>query len=305
MIIEESRLQALTSLYSTTKDLFLQSNSHRLWCLVLLVSSLVVLSLLFYLAEGPIRSVMAVAATLVSFSLLIGELHLNRRLSLTRSVLANLEKELACHISDYLGRPVAEGRRKLGRRTGDSAPAAASTVLWPVSLMSTPGIEGSSLASTDSRNWILFIHGLATFAVLVPLGAQVLATGEVDLLSSFMTLTFLLALLVYSIFFVYVVASEQKLSGLVLGKAESSARDQSRKMAWRSVGAIVAVVGPLFCYALLGSKALEMADYLRGAIMGKGSGLGFWVPVALSAGLIMLFVSLFWREAVPHGNLER
>jgi hypothetical protein len=159
MIVEESRLQALTSLYSTTKDMFLQTNSHRLWCLALLVAALILLSVLFFRLDGPVKSMVALAATVVSFTLLLSELYLSRRLSLTRAVLVNIERELSQHIAKFVGQD---------RASEESQDRAGG--LWPLTLM-TGGVQGSSLVSTDSRNWIVFIHGLVAYAVTIPWGS--------------------------------------------------------------------------------------------------------------------------------------
>lgn len=312
MIVEESRLQALTSLYGTTKDMFLQTNSHRLLCLVFLVSSLVLLSILFFQASGLVQSMISLAAVMVSFTLLVSELYLSRRLSLTRSVLINIEKELSGHITEYLGQASRLNNRNSHRDNGNNRTnnpigvgesTSPGTNLWPLSLMSGK-IKGSSLVSSDSRNWIIFIHGLAAFAVMIPLGTQILRLAEIDFFSSALTLAFLTGLMAFSILFVYVVASERKLEVLILGSSKDQAKDESRKMVWRSLGAVMAVVGPFCCYAALNSNTANMVERVWEVVRGAGSEGGFWAPVVLAGGVFMMLISLLWRSVGPKEPAE-
>ncbi len=308
MIVEESRLQALSSLYATTKDLFLQTNSHRLWCMALLVGSLILLGVFFFQTEGLVRLMIGLAVALVSFTLLVSELFLSRRLYLTRSVLVRIERELSGHITEYLGRKAARNNhsKKIisteGENPRSSGNEDGNEMLWPVSLMST-GSKSSSLVAADSSNWIIFIHGLAGFGIMVTLGVEIIHSVEVGLFSSILTLSYLVGVLAFSAFFVYVVASERHLQEIVLGKSENEARDQSKRMVWQALGAVLVVMGPFLCYAGMNSKTGNMIEEVWQALGSVGTETTFWAPVLLAAGLFMIFISLIWRS-VESGTLE-
>lgn len=305
MIVEESRLQALSTLHSTTKDIFLQTNSHRLWCLALLVGSVILLSVFFFQSSGLVSLMIGLAAALVSFTLLLSELYLSRRLSMTRSVLVNIERELSRHISEFLGQTSRlnnNSRHRGSNRDKVSRGNENSGDLLPMSAVSL-GSRSSSLMSADSKNWIIFIHGLAAFGVLIPLGVEIFRTAQVDLFSSILALAYLVGVLAFSGLFVYVVSSERKLESIVVGKPEAQATDESRKMVWRTLGLVLVVAGPFFSYAGLNSKTSSMIGEVWDAAMSIGTEATFWAPVMLAAGLFMVFISLIWRgvksEAEP------
>lgn len=277
--------------------MFLQTNSHRLWCVTLLVSSLVFLGILFFRMSGVVQTMIALAAVLVSFGLLLSELYLSRRLALTRSVLANIEKELSMHMTEYLG----QSSRRNGPSDTRSNPQVpivdeGATNLWPVSLMSGR-LQGSSLLSADTRNWILFIHGLVAYSIMIPLGLQVLSANHVGFFGSALSMAFLFGLLAFSLLFIYVASSERRLDSLTLGGTPEEATDEGRKTVWRSVGAVLAVAGPFYCYALLSPKTLDMANEVWQVAKGAGSEIGFWVAVVFVGGLFMVLVSLMWRSS--------
>jgi len=239
----------------------------------------------------------ALAAVLVSFGLLLGELFLSRRLALTRSVLANIERELSMHMTEYLGQP---SRRNGSPDSRSNSPTPMvdeeAANLWPVSLMSGQ-VQGSSVLSADTRNWILFIHGLAAYSIMIPLGLQVISAGYTEFFGSALTMAFLFGLLAFSLLLIYVAGSERRLDSLTLGRSAAEARDESRKMIWRSTGVVLAVAGTFYCYALLNPKTFDMAREIWKVAKGAGSEIGFWIPVVFIGGLFMVLVSLMWRSS--------
>ena len=285
MIVEESRVQALVSLYSSVKDMLLQANGLRLLFLGMLLASLCVMLPLFFISTGVTRFALGLLAVLVSVVLLAAEMVEDRRLLSITSVMLSLERELKSHVAEYLG----------GRSSNRDNPGEDGGVALPMEILSAGDTSNPGLPKMSDGTWLAGIFGLSTYAVLIPMALALSSSLDGSLLTGGVFIVFLALLLLYCGFLVYVLSSGRGWSMRVRGAGELAAKNEAAKVGWRATGATLAFLGPTYCYILLRPQVADALSSFVTKAENVGYNTWFWILLAFSAGLVMLLVSLAWR----------
>ncbi len=287
MIVEESRVQALVSLYASVKDMLLQANSLRLLFLGMLLASLCIIAPLFFISTGATRFMLALLAVLISIVLLAAEMVEDRRLLSVTAVMLSLERELKNHVAEYLG------ARSNNNRTNSHGGA---EIPLPMETLSLGRDQNPGLPKVSDGTWLAGVFGVGTYAVTIPMTLVLASSLDGSLLTGGIFFAFLVLLLAFSALLVYVLFSGRKWDMKVKGAGDLEAKNEAAKVGWRATGAILAFLGPAYCYALLQPQVTNaMRDFVDKASK-IGSDTWFWVLLAFSAGLVMLVVSMAWRS---------